>query len=216
MDILIGDLVNKIKQIFDKTKVLSVESVYEKINNSNNLKIVISLNRVLYNNVNVIYTKFIFICNAEKTKIIKNHFDYLFDIKCEYVRVFFNDLLDFNDKMVDIFKNNKFGDNIIILSKFINSPSTLINTWFKSNNISEISITNVDFEKINIVPCESLSFNFIIHLNNNQKINLNLDKHENYVFKFTLNNEETIEKRSSLNRLIETIGNMIKNKFEIK
>ena len=31
MDIIIGDLVNKIKEVFDSTKVLSVESVYEKI-----------------------------------------------------------------------------------------------------------------------------------------------------------------------------------------
>jgi hypothetical protein len=34
MDILVGDLVNKIKEIFNSTKVLSVESVYEKADRS--------------------------------------------------------------------------------------------------------------------------------------------------------------------------------------
>ena len=48
MDILVGDLVGKIKEVFDSTKVLSVESVYEKINDSEDLRLVISMNKILY------------------------------------------------------------------------------------------------------------------------------------------------------------------------
>ena len=67
----VGDLVNKIKEVFNSTKVLSVESVYEKIENSNDLKLIISMNKVLYDDINIIYTKLIFICDNTKSKLIK-------------------------------------------------------------------------------------------------------------------------------------------------
>ena len=124
MDILVGDLVGKIKEVFDSTKVLSVESVYEKINDSEDLRLVISMNKILYDDVNIIYTKIIFNCDGTKSKITKNNFTYLFDINCEYVRIEFSTLEDFSSKISSIFKENKFGDNIKILSKFVKSPST--------------------------------------------------------------------------------------------
>ena len=130
MDILVGDLIDKIKEVFDSTKVLSVESVYEKIENSNDLKLVISMNKILYDDVNIIYTKLIFNCDNNKSKLTKSNFTYLYDINCEYIRIDFINIEEFATKISNIFKENKFGENIKILSKFVKSPSTLINEWF--------------------------------------------------------------------------------------
>jgi hypothetical protein len=217
MEILIGDLVSKIKQTFDSTKVLSVESVYEKNSASDEYKLVISLNKVLYDDINVIYTKLLFMTDANKTKLTKNYFTYLYDINCQYVRVEFNSLDNFASKLTDIFNNNKFGDNIKILSKFVKSPSTLINTWFEDNNISDISVVNVKEEKINIMPCKSLFFDFTIDLNNNQSVKLKItkEKDDEYIFSFDIFGDKHEVKQSGLDNLVETIGDNLKNKIKM-
>ena len=217
MKILIGDLVNKIKQIFDNTKVQSVDTVYEKINNSDNLRLVMSLDKILYDDINIIYTKIIFTTDKNKTKLITNYFTYLFDINCEYVRVEFNDLNDMTNKISNIFKENKFGENIKILSDFIKSPSTLINKWFELNKITDISIINVDEKEISIVPCKSLNFNFNIAINNNQNVDLTISKENDndYLYKFNIFNNIYEDKESSLKNLVETIGTNIKNNIKI-
>ena len=58
MDIIVGDLVNKIKEVFDSTKVLSVESVYEKIEGTQDLRLVISMNKILYDGFSTKVYKF--------------------------------------------------------------------------------------------------------------------------------------------------------------
>ena len=217
MTILIGELIDKIKKVFDSTKVLSVDSVYEKIDNSNNLRLVISMNKILYDDVNIIYTKLIFNTDTNKTELTKNYFTYLFDINCEYIRVEFTSLDDFSTKISNIFNENKFGENIKILSKFIKSPSTLINTWFTENKITNLSVTNVKEDKITIMPCKSLFFDFDISLNNNQDVNLTISKEDQseYIFKFKIFNNIYEDKQSDLKSLVETIGDNLKNKIKI-
>jgi len=217
MEILISDLVDKIKKIFDSTKVLSIESVYEKIDNSSELRLVISMNKILYDDVNIIYTKIIFICDESKVKITKSYFTYLYDINCEYVRVEFSDLEDFGNKISNLFNKNRFGENIKILSRFIKSPATLINTWFEENKITDLSVINVNEEKISIMPCKSLFFSFKIDLSNNQTVDLTISKEKNneYIFKFKIFNNIYEDKETNLNRLVETIGNNLKNKIKM-
>jgi len=216
-DIIVGDLVNKIKEIFDETKVLSVESVYEKIEGSNDLRLVISMNKILYDDINIIYTKIIFTCDNTKSKLTKSNFTYLYDINCEYHRLDFTTLEDFSNKITNIFKENKFGENIKILSKFIKSPSTLINKWFQENKITDISVINVKEEKISIMPCKSTFFNFTIDLNNNKNIDLTISKEgdKEYVFKFKIFDNIYEDKQSDLKKLIEIIGDNLKNKIKI-
>lgn len=217
MNILIGDLINEIKQVFNSTKVLSVESTYEKINNTDDLKLVISMNKILYDDVNIIYTKLIFITDNTKSTLTKNYFSYLYDINCEYVRIEFSTLEDFFNKITDIFKNNKFGENIKILSKFVKSPATLINTWFEDNNITDLSVINVEENKIDIMPCKSLFFEFDIEVNNNQTVKLTIskEKEKEYVFNFKNFNNIYGDKQTSLKRLVETIGDHLKNKIKM-
>lgn len=216
MDILVGDIVNKIKTVFDDTKVLSVETVYEKTNTSD-LRLVISMNKILYDDVNIIYTKIILTTDNTKSKLTKNFFTYLFDINCEYVRIDFTDIDDFSKKITTIFKENKFGENIKILSKFIKSPATLINVWFQENKISDLSIVNVKVEKTDIMPCKSIFFSFSIDLNNNQTVNLMISKEGDaeYIFKFEFLDDAYEEKKINLKSLIETIGNSLKNKLKL-
>lgn len=216
-NIIVGDLVNKIKEIFDETKALSVESVYEKIEGSNDLRLVISMNKILYDDINIIYTKIIFTCDNTKSKLTKSNFTYLYDINCEYHRLDFTTLEDFSNKITNIFKENKFGENIKILSKFIKSPSTLINKWFQENKITDISVINVKEEKISIMPCKSTFFNFTIDLNNNKNIDLTISKEgdKEYVFKFKIFDNIYEDKQSDLKKLIEIIGDNLKNKIKI-
>lgn len=217
MNILIGDLVNKIKQIFDNTKLQSVNTVYEKINGSDDLRLVISMDKVLYDDVNIIYTKIIFITDSNKTKLTKNYFTYLYDINCEYIRVEFNDIIDITNKITNIFKQNKFGENIKILSDFIKSPATLINKWFELNKVTDISIINVDVKEISIVPCKSLSFNFKFSINNNQDADLTITKESDndYLYKFNIFNNIYEDRESTLKNLVETIGSNLKNNIKI-
>lgn len=217
MNILIGDLVNKIKQIFDNTKLQSVNTVYEKINGSDDLRLVISMDKVLYDDVNIIYTKIIFITDSNKTKLTKNHFTYLYDINCEYIRVEFNDIIDITNKITNIFKQNKFGENIKILSDFIKSPATLINKWFELNKVTDISIINVDVKEISIVPCKSLSFNFKFSINNNQDADLTITKESDndYLYNFNIFNNIYEDRESTLKNLVETIGSNLKNNIKI-
>lgn len=218
MDILISDLIAKIKEVFDSSKVLSVETVYEKVNNSEDLKLVISINKILYDDVNIIYTKLIFVVDNTKSKLTKDNFTYLYDINCEYVRINFTDLEDFSTKITDIFEKNKFGENIKILSTFIKSPSTLINKWFQENGITDLSVINVEEPKISIMPCKSLNFDFKIGLSNNQSVNVEISKEgENqYVFEFSFLDKIIEVQQTNLKNLINSIGTNMNNIFKNK
>ena len=217
MEILISDLEDAINYSFDSTKVMSVDSVYEKLEDSDDLKLVIFLNRVLYDDINIIYTKIIFIVDNKKYKLTKNYFTYLYDINCEYVRIDFEDLDDFKSKIQDVFKNNNFGENIKILSKFMNSPAFLVNEWFSENDVSDLSVTGLKYEpKIKIMPCKSLFFHFAINLSNEQTVELEItkEKENNYLFKFKiLDDYETVE-QEDLTNLVQTIGDTLKNKVK--
>lgn len=217
MNILISDLENKIKSVFNSTKVLSVDSVYEKIDNSNDLKLVIFMNKVLYNDINIIYTKLIFIVNGDKSKLTKNYFTYLYDINCEYVRIEFEDLEDFSKKIQNIFKKKKFGDDIKILSKFIKSPAVLVNDWLNENEVSDLSVTGFKYEpKIKIMPCKSLFFSFTINLSNNQIIDLEIYKEKDsfYFFKFNILQKYFTVEQKNLNNLVSIVGDALKNKVK--
>ncbi len=217
MEIIISDLVDAINKSFDSTKVLSVDSVYEKIDDSNELKMIIFLNRVLYDDINIIYTKLLFIVDGGKYKLTKNYFTYLYDINCEYVRVDFDDLEDFKSKIQNIFKKNKFGNNIKILSKFIKSPAVLVNEWLNENDISDISVTGFKYEpKIKIMPCKSLFFSFGINLSNDQTIGLEITKEKEhfYIFKFKILDKYVTVEQENLNNLVKVIGETSKNKIK--
>ena len=80
MEITIKEIESSIKKVFNGAEILNTESVYESINDSGNLKLIIFLNKLLDKTISVLYTKLIFIVNDDKSKLINNSFLYLYDI----------------------------------------------------------------------------------------------------------------------------------------
>ena len=217
MNISIKEISDALKDIFKKTQIQNTDSTYEKIDGSENLKLVIFINRMLENNINIFYTKLIFVVNKEKTYLENNGFSYLFDINCEYVNVNFSDIDDMNNKLKNIFTKNKFGSNIKILSEFIEKPSFLINDWLGKNNVTAFSIYGLKYEpKIYIIPCKSLSFTFMIDINNTNEVELTIRKENDglFIYSFMMNNETITVEKPNLSTLVETIGDVLKNNFK--
>lgn len=174
--------IQEIEQIFKKVfksdgLVKTVDSIYEKPDNGDFLKLVISIHGLTTDDTKVIHTKFIFKVDKNKVNLISNNFVYLFDINCKYNIVDFEDQRELEDKLKNIIKNNDFGKDIQILSEFIEAPSMLLNHYMNRNNISEYSIFDVSYEpKFKTNPCKSTTFDFDINISDNYRINLSIRK----------------------------------------
>lgn len=217
MKITIEEVSNSLKELFYNADILSIDQVYEKIDNSDDLKLIIFFNKIFKDDISVMYTKFIFIVDKDKVYLKDNYFSYLYDINCIYYKVKFSDLNDMKNKIKDIYDNEKFGDNSKVLSKFIESPATLINNWFEKNDIQDISIFNIIYDpKIYIIPCKFLSFSFKININNSQEIELIVKKEDSneFYYNFKIYDNTITVKKSNLSTLVETIGETIKNNIQ--
>jgi len=216
MEISIKEIESSIKKVFGDADVLNTDSVYEKIDDSSNLKLVLFINKLFEEKISVLYTKFIFIVNSSKTILINNSFLYLYDINCKYTNVEFSDVEDFEKKIGNIIKKEKFGNDLKILSKFIENPAFLINTWLKDNRVNEVNVLNVKYDpKMYIMPCKSLFFSFVINVNNMDVVfNLSKEKNNTYVFSFQINDETINIEKPNLKTLVETIGATLKNKLK--
>lgn len=216
MKITVENIVNTIKTIFDDTKLSSIETIYEKIDNSTDLKLILFFHNVFYDKTNIIYTKLIFIVNNNKTVIENNSFMYLYDINCEYKKVEFDSIENFKSKIRNVFDDRKFGKQIIALSDFIKNPTTLINKWLSDNGVVDKSLIGFKYEpKITIMPCKSLFFNFDMNLNDKFDLNLIILKENSgqYDLIFKINGKEHDIKINSLNQLVQEIGSFIKHKI---
>lgn len=213
MKITIEEISDSIKKIFDESKLTSIDTVYEKIENSDDLKLIVFFHNIFYDNTNIIYSKIIFITDKEKMYLSNNNFVYLYDINCEYKRVDFDDIKDFEIKIKRVFDKKMFGDNIKVLSDFMKNPTTLINKWLSDNNITDKSVFGFKYEpKITIMPCKSLFFNFVINLDDKFDINLVVLKENtnNYKLTFKVNDKEKEVEIDNLNIMVQEIGKFIK------
>lgn len=206
-----------IKEVLGNADILNTENVYEKIEGSDNLKLVIFFNKLFHQKHSVLYTKLIFVTNPSKTEIVQNSFLYLYDINCIYNNVDFTDTTDLKNRLKNIFQKELFGPNLKVLTQFIEKPAFLINEWLKENKIPEINVTNVQYKpKMFILPCKSLFFSFILSVNNT-KVELTITKEGENQFNLAfniLNNIINIEK-SNLKSLIQTIGETLKNNIKL-
>jgi len=215
MDISIKEIENSIKKVFGESKIYSTDSVYEKITNSKNLKLVISFYKMFIKDVSIIYNKLIFVVNPEKTQIVKNSFLYLYELNCNYSSVDFTDLTDFENKLKTKFKNKQFGNNLNNLSKFIKSPSVLINEWFSKNKIDNLSIFDVSYNpKVSMISCKFLTFDFDINVNNGTIVKLNILQEDNmFIYNFKINDKHISIEKSNLSSIAEVIGDTLKNNW---
>jgi hypothetical protein len=218
--ITISEIEQTFKDIFqdEKGKVSSVETVYEQSKNKDFYKLVISIHNISIEDTLIIHTKFIFKTDLEKKNIIDNSFIYLYDINCVYDKVDFKNAIDLKTKIDDIISSNDFGQDIQILSDFIEAPGMFLNYYMRRSKITDYSIFDVEYEpKFKTVPCEQITFDFKINVNDNYKMSLSVSKKEKeededydtYVFQFKFLDEYTTVESDTLKNIHFTIGSNI-------
>jgi hypothetical protein len=211
--IKISEIEQIFREIFDEEGglVKSIETLYESPNSGEDfLKLIISIHGLTIEDVSIIHTKFIFKVDSNKRTLISDSFIYLYDINCVYHKIEFNSIIDIKKKVEDIISSNDFGEDMQILSDFIEAPAMFLNYYMRRNNITEYSIFDVEYQpKFKTTPCDKTTFDFKININNNYNMELSIRKIEAieedeidiYKFQFRFMDEiETVE--------TETIKNM--------
>jgi len=177
--IRIAEIEQGFKDIFEEEKglVQSIETLYELSENKDFYKLVISLHGLSVEDTLIIHTKFIFKVDIDKRNLIDNSFIYLFDINCNYHKVDIKNIIDMKKKIEDIIDSNDFGEDIQILSDFIEAPAMFLNYYMRRAKITEYSIFNVKYEpKFKTTPCDKVTFDFDIDVNNNYTFSLSIYK----------------------------------------
>jgi hypothetical protein len=216
--------ISEIEQVFkdifqdEEGKVSSVETVYELSKNEDFYKLVISIHGISIEDTLIIHTKFIFKTDLEKKNVLDNSFIYLYDINCVYNKVEFKNSIDLKTKIDDIMSSNDFGQDIQILSDFIEAPAMFLNYYMKRSKITDYSIFDVEYDpKFKTVPCEEITFDFDINVNDNYEMNLSISKkemgkdedHDTYVFQFKFLDEYNTVENDTLTNIHFTIGSNI-------
>lgn len=180
MSIKISEIEEIFNEVFEEEKgiVNSVDTVYELPNeDSDFIKLIISIHGLVTEDVSVIHTKFIFKCDLEKRNIVDMSFIYLFDINCVYHKMEFSNVLDLKRKIEDIIESNNFGQDLQILSDFIEAPAMFLNYYLRREKITDYSIFDVEYTpKFKTTPCDKTTFDFKFNINNNYDMELSISK----------------------------------------
>lgn len=220
MNIKISEIEEVFKEVFDEEKgvVNTVETVYEMSNQEDFLKLVISVHGLATEDTSIIHTKFIFKTDLEKRNIIDNSFIYLYDINCIYHKLEFSTIIDLKKKIEDIVESKNFGEDLQILSDFIEAPAMFLNYYMKRAKITDYSIFDVEYEpKFKTTPCDKTTFDFKININDNYHMELSIskidaedkDEKDTYRYQFRFMDEiETVE-ADTLKNLHYFIGSNI-------
>jgi hypothetical protein len=195
--IKISEIEQVFKDIFEEEEgvVNSVETVYESPEEGDFLRLVISIHGLSTEDTSIIHTKFIFKVDTNKRHVLEDTFIYLYDINCVYHRIEFNNVVDLKKKIEGIIESKNFGEDLQILSDFIEAPAMFLNYYMRRAKITDYSVFDVKYDpKFKTTPCDKTTFDFKININNNYHINLSIykidrDKEEEtdvykYQFKF--------------------------------
>ena len=208
MEIKISEIEQAFKDIFELEEgvVNTVESIYEMSLDEKFYKLVISIHGLSTQDTSIIHTKFIFKTDLDKRNIIDNSFIYLYDINCIYHKMEFTNVVDMKKKIEDIVESKSFGEDLQILSDFIEAPAMFLNYYMRRDKITDYSIFDVEYEpKFKTTPCDKVTFDFKININNNYHMEMSIhkidkksdDKEDNvdiYKFQFKFMDEiETFE-----------------------
>ena len=220
MNIKISEIEEVFKDVFEEEDgmVNTVETVYEMSNEEDFLKLVISIHGLTTEDTSIIHTKFIFKTDLEKRNIIDNSFIYLYDINCVYHKIEFSTIIDLKKKIEDVVESKSFGEDLQILSDFIEAPAMFLNYYMKRANITDYSIFDVEYEpKFKTTPCDKTTFDFKININDNYHMELSIskidaedkDEKDTYRYQFRFMDEiETVE-ADTLKNLHYFIGSNI-------
>ncbi len=217
--ITIQNIEQAIREVMAGSEIQYTNSVYEEKDGI--LRLILFFNKLFSKDQVIIYTKLMFNVDDKKERLLvtkeKNYsFKYLYDINCQYEKKFFDDINDFKNQWSSVIKNNKFGDNIKILSEFIKQPSFIINDWLNKNNVKDISVTGVKYDpRVKVMPCKSLFFHFVLTINNSDEVELYVKKEGKNDFVITLRiNEDNFDTNvPDLKTFIQVIGEALKDKM---
>lgn len=179
MSINISEIEQVFKEVFEEEEGLvnSVDTVYESVEGEDYLKLVISVHGLSTEDVSIIHTKFIFKTDLGKKNIIENSFIYLYDINCVYHKIEFENSIDLRKQIEDIIESNNFGQDLQILSDFIEAPSMFLNYYMRRADITDYSIFEVEYSpKFKTTPCDKTTFDFKLNINNNYDMELSIWK----------------------------------------
>jgi hypothetical protein len=218
--IKISEIESVFREIFDEERglVRSVETVYETPESGDFIKLIISLHGLSFEEISIIHTKFIFKVDTNKKSLVDNSFIYLYDINCVYHKIEFNSILDMRKKIEDIIQSNDFGEDMQILSDFINAPSMFLNYYMRRENITDWSIFDVEYQpKFKTTPCSQTTFDFKININNNYDMEVSISKIDKtdkedidvYKFQFRFMDEIVTVENETLKNFHFTIGSNI-------
>jgi hypothetical protein len=216
--------ISEIEQVFkdvfedEEGKVDSVDTVYELSDDESFYKLVISIHNLSTKDLSIIHTKFVFKTDSKKSKLIESSFIYLYDINCIYHKVEFENVVDLKKKIEDIIESNNFGQDIQILSDFIEAPAMFLNYYMRRSKITDYSVFDVEYEpKFKTQPCENTTFDFKININNNYDFNLSISKKDSedseepdiYRFRFKFLDDYKTVDNDTLTNIHYTIGSNI-------
>lgn len=216
----ISEVEDIFKEVFNEEKglVRSIETVYETPEHGEFLKLVISLHGLTSDDVSIIHTKFIFKVDKDKRSLSQDSFIYLYDINCIYHKIEFNSVLDMKKKVEDIIESNDFGEDMQILSDFIEAPAMFLNYYMRRENITDYSIFDVEYQpRFKTTPCDRTTFDFKININNNYEMFLSVRKVDRvdeeeldtYKFQFKFMDEILTTESDTLKNFHFTIGSNI-------
>lgn len=227
MNIKISEIEQIFKDVFEEEEgvVNTVESVYEMSSEEDFYKLVISIHGLAIQDVSIIHTKFIFKADLDKRNIIENSFIYLYDLNCVYHKIEFSNVVDMKKKIEDIIESNNFGEDLQILSDFIEAPSMFLNYYMRRAKITDYSIFDVEYEpKFKTTPCDKTTFDFKININNNYNMELTVykidrdgkDETDTYKFQFKFMDEIETFESDTLKNLHYFIGDHIAKMLDKK
>jgi hypothetical protein len=213
MKIKLEDIKYVINKTFKDIDLLYFEEVFEK--SKRGYKYIIFLHNYFYEEKYNIYTKLIFYVDDDKKYVIKKHFKYLYNINCVFRVINFDNVIDMEEKIINILKNNDFGEDLMTLSSFMISPTTKINEWFFKKGIVDVSVNHIKYTPKTIsIGCEYLSFDFDIDVDNiNMDMNIKKEDDE-FIISFILYDEVETVYVNKLDDLINIIGDFIYNNFK--
>lgn len=218
--IKISEIEKAFKDIFDEEEgvVASVDTLYEHPEEGDFLKLIITIQGLSTEDTVIVHTKFIFKTDVNKREIIENSFIYLYDINCVYHKIEFTSIMDMCKKIEDIIESRNFGEDILIISDFIEAPSMFLNHYMRRARITEYSIFDVEYTpKFKHVPCNKTTFDFKININNNYNIDLSIRKIEKndemeidmYKFQFKFMDEIITSETDTIKNIHYFIGSNI-------
>jgi len=215
----IEELDDCVKQIFSNNRVKSVDTVYEQIEGKMDiLKLVFVIHNLQTKSAPIILTKIIFKVDSMKISLKENSFSYLYDMNCKYRQMFFRTSEELKGKLRKVIKDNLFGPNLLGLSEFMSGPATKINEELKKISAIEHTVFNVKYDpKVEILPCESQSFDFTIDVNNAYKLEMNIrkNKEKDFTYTFELNGKYIKKDVHNLQNIAKIVAEIIKNNLEV-